>query len=324
MNRDKMRAAVLAAPRKFAITEVVRPEPEPDQVCIRVEGCGVCASNLAPWEGAPWFSYPMDAGAPGHEGWGRVCSLGSNVTRVRPGVRVGMLSLHAFAEFDVADENSVVQLPESLNNNPFPAEPLGCAVNVFRRANISKGQTVAIVGVGFLGAVVLRLAVSADARVIAITRRPESLDLAKHYGATECIRMADHREIIERVKLITGGRFCDVVVEATGQQWPLDIAAEITAERGRMIVAGYHQDGPRQINMQLWNWRGLDVINAHERDPAVYLRGMQTAVELVASGALDPARLYTHCYPLEQIGLAFETAAGRPDGFMKALLMFHC
>jgi len=54
------------------------------------------------------------------------------------------------------------------------------------------------------------------------------------------------------------------VIEAAGQQWPLDLATELTRERGRLIIAGYHQDGPRQINMQLWNWRGLDVINAHE------------------------------------------------------------
>ena len=323
MYKDRMRAAVLAAPRTFTITDVVRPEPEPQQVCVRLEGCGVCASNLSPWEGAPWFSYPMDAGVPGHEGWGRVCSLGSAVTRVRCGARVGMLSQHAFAEFDVVDEKLVVELPESLHGKPFPAEPLGCALNVFRRANISRGQTVAIVGIGFLGAIVLRLAVLADARVIAITRRPESLDLVKRYGAHECIQMSDHWEIIERVKLLTAGRFCDVVVEATGHQWPLDLSAEITAERGRMVVAGYHQGGPRRVNMQLWNWRGLDVINAHERDPAVYLQGMQSAVELVASGDLNPELLYTHCYPLERIGDAFGTATGRPEGFMKALVMFQ-
>ena len=75
------------------------------------------------------------------------------------------------------------------------------------------------------------------------------------------------------VKELTGGAFCDRVIEAVGKQWPLDLAAELTRERGRLIVAGYHQDGPRQVNMQLWNWRGLDVINAHERDPEVYMRG---------------------------------------------------
>jgi threonine dehydrogenase-like Zn-dependent dehydrogenase len=323
MKKDMMRAAILTAPRKFTIAQLVRPEPGPKQVCVRLEGCGVCASNLASWEGAPWFSYPMEAGTPGHEGWGRVYGSGGAVTRFRPGSRVGLLSQHAFAEYDVVDEELVVGLPESLNKMPFPAEPLGCAVNVFRRANISEGQTIAIVGIGFLGAVVLRLAALAGARVIAITRKPESLDLARRYGAHECIPMNDHWQIIERVKQLTSGRFCDVVVEATGQQWPLDLSAEITADRSRMVVAGYHQGGPRQVNMQLWNWRGLEVVSAHERDPAVYLLGMQAAVDLIARGELDPAPLYTHYYPLERIGDAFETAASRPGGFMKALITFR-
>jgi threonine dehydrogenase-like Zn-dependent dehydrogenase len=112
------------------------------------------------------------------------------------------------------------------------------------------------------------------------------------------------------------------VVEATGKQWPLDLAGEITAERGRLIIAGYHQDGLRQVNMQLWNWRGLDVINAHERDPGIYRQGMQTAVDSIASGRLDPTPLYTHSYPFDRIEDAFETAESRPEDFMKALVMF--
>jgi predicted dehydrogenase len=85
--------------------------------------------------------------------------------------------------------------------------------------------------------------------------------------------MEDHGQVIDQVKELTDGRFCEAVVEATGKQWPLDLSAEITAVRGRLIIAGYHQDGPRQVNMQLWNWRGLDVINAHERAPEVYKAG---------------------------------------------------
>jgi threonine dehydrogenase-like Zn-dependent dehydrogenase len=87
-----------------------------------------------------------------------------------------------------------------------------------------------------------------------------------------------------------------------------------------LIVAGYHQDGLRQVNMQLWNWRGIDVINAHERDPAIYLRGMREAVEAVASGTLDPAPLYTHRFPLDRLGDALDATRDRPDGFLKALV----
>ncbi len=94
--------------------------------------------------------------------------------------------------------------------------------------------------------------------------------------------MDDHWKIIDRVKQLTGGQLCDRVIEVVGEQWPLDLAAELTRERGRLIIAGYHQEGPRQVNMQLWNWRGLDVINAHERDPKVYLEGIRLAVDAVS------------------------------------------
>src|SRR5690606_31798195 len=97
--------------------------------------------------------------------------------------------------------------------------------------------------------------------------------------------------------------------------------AELTAEGGRLVVAGYHQDGPRQVNMQLWNWRGFDVINAHERDPAVCMRGLREAVEAVACGRLDPAGLYTHTYPLERLGEALDATRDRPEGFLKALVI---
>jgi threonine dehydrogenase-like Zn-dependent dehydrogenase len=105
-----------------------------------------------------------------------------------------------------------------------------------------------------------------------------------------------------------------------GYQWPLDLAAELTRERGKLIIAGYHQDGPRQVNMWLWNWRGLDVICAHERDPKVYVQGLREAVEAVASGRLDPSPLYTHAFPLEKLDAALNATRDRPDGFLKALV----
>jgi len=193
-------------------------------------------------------------------------------------------------------------------------------MNIFARMHVEPGQDVAVVGVGFLGALLCRLAANAGARVVAVSRRPFSLDVARQFGAHELVPMDDHQRVIDRVKALTGGKFCERVVECTGMQWPLDLSGELTAERGRLAIAGFHQDGPRQVNMFLWNWRGLDVVNAHERDPRVYVDGMRRAAAAVASGAIDPAPLYTHRYPLDQLGDALEATRLRPDGFLKALV----
>ena len=316
-----MRAAVLCGPGQLRMETVRRPEPGPGQVRIRLEGCGVCASNLTPWAGPDWMRFPTEPGALGHEGWGVVDEVGDGVRGLSAGDRVAALSYHSYAEYDLAEAEAVVRLPDSLARSPFPGEPLGCAMNIFRRSGIEAGQTVAIVGIGFLGAILTRLATDAGARVIAVSRRPFSLDVARSMGAAEAIPMEDHQAIIGQVKELTGGSFCDRVIEAVGKQWPLDLAGELTRERGRLIVAGYHQDGPRQVNMWLWNWRGLDVINAHERDPRVYLQGMREAVDAVASGRLDPAPLYTHRFPLHRLADALDATRDRPDGFLKALVI---
>ncbi|WP_230530328.1 MDR/zinc-dependent alcohol dehydrogenase-like family protein [Microvirga roseola] len=317
-----MRAAVVTGPGQIAVSEVALPEPEPGQVRIRLEGCGVCASNLTPWAGPEWMQYPTEPGGLGHEGWGIIDALGANVEGLAIGERVAALSYKSYAEYDVADADKVVRLPDALAGHPFPGEPLGCAMNIFRRSEIEAGQAVAIVGIGFLGAILTRLASDAGARVIAISRRPFSLDLARRMGAAETIPMDDHYAIIERVKELTDGSFCDRVIEAVGKQWPLDLSAELTRERGKLIVAGYHQDGPRQVNMWLWNWRGLDVINAHERDSKIYVDGIREAIDAVASGRLDPGPLYSHVYPLDRLDEALDATRDKPDGFVKALVTF--
>jgi threonine dehydrogenase-like Zn-dependent dehydrogenase len=316
-----MRAAVIAGPRQTEIEYTAVPEPGPGEVRLRLEGCGVCGSNLPAWEGRPWFEYPTLPGSPGHEGWGVIDALGDGVVGLVPGERVAALSYRAFAEYDIASEGSVVPLPTQLDGKPFPGEPLGCAVNIFRRSEIQDGQTVVIIGIGFLGAILTRLASRAGARVIAISRRPFALDLARELGADVALTLDDHQRIVTAVQRLTEGDGAERVIEAVGLQWPLDLATELTRVRGRLVIAGYHQDGLRQVNMQLWNWKGLDVINAHERDPAVYVEGIRDAVDLVASGVLDPGPLYTHTFPLDQLGLAFDTMQRRPDGFLKALVI---
>jgi len=319
-NQTTMQAAVLTGPGTIAIEKVRVPEPAEGQIRVRVTGCGVCASNLGPWSGPEWMTFPTAPGALGHEGWGVVDAIGPGVTGLEPGQPVTMLFQNSYAEFDVGEASQAVPLPQELAHMPFPGEPLGCAMNIFRRAEIDAGQTVAIVGTGFLGAILTRLAAQAGADVIAISRRQYALEIARQMGAAYTIRMDDHGAIIGKVKALTGGQFCERVVEATGKAWPLDLAGELTAEGGRLVIAGYHQDGPRQINMQLWNWRGIDVINAHERNPAVYVRGMREAIEAVMSGRLDPMPLITDMFPLSRLADALNATRDRPEGFMKAVV----
>lgn len=311
------RAAVIREGGSAELIEVSLPEPGEGEVRLRLEGSGVCGSDLPAWAGRPWFDYPQPPGAPGHEGWGVVDAVGPGAIGLAEGDRVAGLTYRAYADYDVARAADLVPLPEGVG--PFPGEALGCAVNVVKRSGISPGDTVAVVGAGFLGCVIVQLAAAAGARVIAVSRRRSALETAAAMGAEETVALEE--PVAERIEELTGGELCDVVVEAAGVQATLDLAGPLTRTRGRLVIAGFHQDGPRQVDMQLWNWRGLDVVNAHERDPRVYVEGIREAVAAVAAGRLDPTPLYTHRFGLDQLDAALDTAVERPDGFIKALVL---
>src|SRR3954464_12948776 len=115
MTGKRMRAAVLTGAGKLMIQDVPLPEPGSGQVRVRLEGCGVCASNLTPWEGPEWMQFPSEPGALGHEGWGVVDAVGAGVGQPRPGDRVALLSGKAYAEYDIAEAAQVVKLPDALS-----------------------------------------------------------------------------------------------------------------------------------------------------------------------------------------------------------------
>lgn len=305
-----MRTAIISAPRSVELRGAHPSPPDTGDVRVRIEGTGVCASSLPVWQGRPWFTYPLEPGAPGHEAWGKIEAVGASVEHLAIGSRVALLSYHAFAEWDVAPANAVVLLPESIDAWAFPGEPLACAANVFGRSAIHPGQRVAVIGIGFLGALLVALAHHAGAEVTAVSRRSFARDVARQMGASRVLPFGASLDAD-----------FDCVIEAVGTQEALDLASTLPRTRGRLVIAGYHQDGPRTVDLQSWNWRGIDVINAHERDPQIYVEGIRTALDLVSRRVLDPTPLFTHRLALDELPRAFELLEARPDGFMKALVM---
>lgn len=315
------RAATLMRPMSTQVRDIRLQPPGENEVRVRLQGCGICASGLPVWEGRRWFNYPLEAGSPGHEGWGFVDAVGPLVGDLEVGQRVAMMSGHAFAEYDIASRDCVVPLPEELDDEPFPGEPFGCVMNIFERSEIRSGQLVAIVGGGFIGLLLTQLASDAGAHAVVLSHREFALQLALSMGAEEAIATKGDGRDAERALQVTDGRGYERVIEASGLQSSLDLASEITAERARLVIAGYHQDGLRQVNMQQWNWRGLDVINAHERTMDRYVAGVNKAIQAALAGRLDPFPLLTHAVSLGTLDHGFRLMRDRPEGFVKALMV---
>ena len=317
--RDAAAASVTRPQQIRRVTlDTDRLQPEPGQVTLALEGCGVCASNVPVWQGRDWFDYPRPPGEPGHEGWGTVVDVGPQVKDLAAGDRVLSLGQHAFATHEIVDAKQCVKLPDHVPG--FPGEPVACAVNIVDRAGVKRGDSVLVLGVGFLGALLVRVLDEAGHAVAAASRRATGRDIARQMGATEQL---DADQLQQQADAVGGffdpGRY-DVVIETTGKQQGLDQATKLVRQGGRLVVAGFHQDGPRQIDMQLWNWRGIDVINAHERDSKCYRRGMQRAVTFVSEGKLDLDVLLTHRLPFSELDEALTLTAERPEGFLKAVV----
>jgi NADPH:quinone reductase len=306
-----VRALRLRAPGDAQLIETERPVPGPGEVLVRIRACGVCGSDLNAWRGVAGIEYPLPAGAPGHETWGEVIALGPDVDSLRCGQTVTGLMWNGFAELGVARAKDLVGVPDSFAEQVILGEPLACAMNVLRRSGVEPGQRLAIVGFGYLAALMVQLMPDAT-EWVAISRRTDSRDLAVRLGAERAYDFGN-------VPSDLWDSF-PVVIEAAGVQQTLDYATWLTAYGGRLVIAGYHADGPRTVNMQSWNWKGIDVINAHERQPALYVQALRSAFERLRRSPFDVSGLYTHRFTLEQAPAAFSAAESRPSGFVKAVI----
>lgn len=318
-----MKAGMITAPKEFEVVETPILQPAEGEVRIQLSGSGICASNLPVWEGRKWFSYPASVGAPGHEGWGVIDAVGKNVRKELIGKRVTALTYNAFAEYDLAKVENIVILPDSLAKKAFPGEPFGCAMNIFQRTNPLPKDKVAVIGCGFLGLLLIQLLKDRGCEVLAISQRDFSLEMAREMQADHCVKLDDHYRVIEKIKALTKGEFCDKTLECTGKEWPLNLGIEITRTKGKLIVAGYHQDGMRKVNMQLLNWRGIDMINAHERDPREYIKGIKNAILAIEEKRLHPFELLTHRFSLQNLARGFHYLKERPEGFIKGIAVYE-
>ena len=113
----------------------------------------------------------------------------------------------------------------------------------------------------------------------------------------------------------------DVVIEASGTQVALTLAGEIVKEHGILSIVGYHQGGLRSIDMDLWNWKGIEVVNAHERRADFQMDSMRRALKLLQARKIVMDPLITHRYSLDQVDQAFSDLEQKPKGFIKAVVV---
>ena len=315
-----MRAALLTQPFQIDIVDRELPPVSAGQVRVRVLQCGVCTSELDMWSGRAAEKLPV---ALGHEVAGVVEEVGEDVGTVKVADRVAVW-VHGggFAEEVVVEERYCVPVADGVAYAAV-AEPLACVVNAVELAAPALADDVVIIGAGYMGNLIQMVTALKGPRTITVADvREDALARAAELGATRVVDTST--ESLPRiVEEVTDGRGADVTYEVTGIERGLVLAGEVTRMSGKLCIVGYHQGGTRSIPLAHWNWMAFDLVNAHFRDIDTIMRGMRTGMRLVNAGVLDAAQLVTGSFSLDEIGRAFETAAAKPDGFVKAVVEPH-
>lgn len=312
-----MRIAVLRGPEAFEIEEAPVPEIRPDEVLVRVVVSGVCASELEPWVDGPEEPRHL-----GHEVSGVVTEVGTDVSTVAVGDRVGVwVTERGFAEYVAV--RAAYCFPAG--DGPLDlalAEPLSCSVNAVELADPRLGDDVVVIGAGFMGNLVQMLtALRGPRQLIVADTRPDALERASRLGATRVVDVTQE-SLPDVVRSLTDGRGADLTFECTGTQPALTTAGDTTRMSGRIAIVGFHQGASREVPLAYWNWMAFSILNGHFRDVDVIMRGMDVGMRLVSSGVLSLDSLVTHRFPLEHINDAFATLRDKPDGFVKAVIAF--
>ena len=312
-----MRAAILAEPRRIELVDRTLPSLGPGQVRVRVEQCGLCASEVDLWLGKEPAKLPA---AIGHEIAGVVEEVGADVTAPSVDERIAAwIEEGGFAEHAVVEARHCVPVADGIDY-PAVAEPLACVVNAVELAAPALADDLVIIGAGYMGSLLQLVTALKGPRSITVADvRPDALERASALGATRVVNTANE-SLVEVVSDVTGGKGSDVTFEVTGINGGLDLAGDATRMSGKICIVGYHQGGSRTIPLGHWNWMAFQIVNAHFREIETIMRGMRAGMRLVNSGALDPSPLASNFYPLTSIDEAFETAEAKPQRFTKAVI----
>lgn len=326
-----MKQMVMAGPGKTKVIAVPVPEITDDQMLVRVTLSGMCHSEWYPW------SIAKEGATLGHESVGVVEKLGANVKGFQVGDRVTGLGGGAYKEYIVVEPEKMAHVPDSLKDEDAISEPLACLLSAAMKLPIETlGDTAAVVGCGYMGLGTVSLFKAMGyGNIIAIDKRPEALENAKRFGATEAYlpeEIPPHYisdfESMGHVDLTRNGTNAGLfslgiptVMEFAGTEDGLQLAGRLVKAHGRLGIGGYHNDGPRTIDYKLWNYKAITTINCHERRIFYEADLCRRCMELLDKGIWKFTGV-TKVFKIEDFDAVSDMMITHADNFIKGAFRF--
>ncbi|MFS0776627.1 NADPH:quinone oxidoreductase family protein [Neobacillus sp. 3P2-tot-E-2] len=236
-----VRLQEFGGPEVLEIVEIERPVPTGREVLVEIKAIGVNYADTARREGQYVVKTPLPF-IPGAEIAGVVVAVGEKVTTVKPGTRVvTLIESGGYSEFALADERSLIPLPEQLDFRNAAALPLQglSAYHVLKTmGRLEKGETVLVhAAAGGVGTLAVQLAKLFGAgKIIATASSAEKLKLARQMGADVLVNYTESNWV-EQVLEATGGKGVDVALEMVGGD-VFNKTLKCLATFGRLVVFG--------------------------------------------------------------------------------------
>jgi L-iditol 2-dehydrogenase len=307
-----MLAAVLYGKEHLQLEQIPVPVAGPGDLLVRVRAALTCGTDLKVFRRGYHARMIVPPAVFGHEFAGDVVAVGDGVTRFRPGQRVvaansapclqcfyclrGRVNLcddllfnnGAYAEFiripaRIVERNTYEISAHLKYEDAALAEPLACVVKGLEDAGVEAGDKVAVIGVGPIGSMFVKLAKLRGAQVIAIGRKRAKLEHTLHLGADRVIATEETADPVAAVRELTGGRGADVIIEAVGQPetwgWPMQML-----RRGGVVnFFGGPPSGTRiEIDTDLLHYSEITCKASFHHTP----RAFREALDIIENGGV--------------------------------------
>lgn len=263
--------------------------------------------------------------AMGYSCAGEVIAVGSEVNEFRIGDRVACAGAGYanHCEVNYVPRNLAVHIPDGVGTDFAALTTIGSiAMQGLRQANIALGETIAIVGAGLLGVLAIQMARAAGCRVIAIDISSERVQKAEQFGANLAV-LANDPQLAEKVKAFSRyGVDAAVLTASSSSTEPIEMAAKLMRDRGRIVVVGAIGMGVSRENIYM---KELSIVLSRSYGPGRYDtnyeefgndypigyvrwtegRNMEAFLDLLETRKIDITPLIEKRYPLDQAASAY-------------------
>src|ERR1051325_11416063 len=325
---QQMTAAVLYGKEHLQIEKVNVPDVRGGDVLVRVRAALTCGTDVKVFRRGYHARMLKPPALFGHELAGDIVAMGEEVSGFSVGQRVVaansapcgvcfycqrsqenlcedlLFNNGAYAEFIRIPERIVEKnmhaIPDHVSyQDAALVEPLACVMRGLEESGVKPGDTVAVIGLGPIGMMFVRLAKSVyNARVIAIGRGRSQLDRASGMGADEVVLNEEGSDVVTPVHKLTGGRGADIVIEAVGLPEVWQLAIKLLRRGGVVNFFGGCPEGTEvPVNAGLLHYSELTLKASFHHTPAL----IRQALDIISRGRVTARDFVNRVEPLANL-----------------------